>query len=172
MSTNTEKLARYLSIDALRGLTVAAMLLVNNAGDWEHVYPWLEHAVWDGTTPADFIFPFFLVIVGVSMQLAFAPKLDQGQLPSELMPKIVWRSVKIVGLGILLHLIAMWFIPGREFRLFGVLQRIGICFLFAGFIMLYVRSWRTQVGMIVSILLAYWAMLSSSGSYEPHLNLV
>jgi predicted acyltransferase len=61
---------RINSIDAVRGLTVAAMLLVNDAGDWSHIYPWLEHAHWHGCTPADFIFPVFMLIVGVSLQLA------------------------------------------------------------------------------------------------------
>ena len=61
--------ARYASVDALRGLTVAAMLLVNDPGDWSHVYAPLEHATWNGCTPTDLIFPLFLFIVGVSITL-------------------------------------------------------------------------------------------------------
>ena len=73
---------RINSIDAVRGLTVAAMLLVNNAGDWSHIYPWFEHAHWHGCTPADLIFPTFLLIVGVSLHLALGRQLDAdaGQL--------------------------------------------------------------------------------------------
>ena len=163
---------RFLSIDALRGLTVAAMLLVNNAGDWDHVYWWLEHSTWHGATPADFIFPFFLVIVGVSLYLAMSPKLEQGVSTKALVKSIVWRSCKIVALGIALHLIAQALIPGREFRLLGVLQRIGICFLIAGLVLVYVRSLRTQMLIVIGVLLAYWALLASAGSFQPHLNLV
>ena len=163
---------RFLSIDALRGLTVAAMLLVNNAGDWDHVYWWLEHSTWHGATPADFIFPFFLVIVGVSLYLAMSPKLEQGIPPKALVASIVWRSCKIFALGIALHLLAQALIPGREFRLLGVLQRIGICFLIAGLVLVYVRSLRAQMLIIIGILLGYWALLASAGSYLPHQNLV
>lgn len=170
---NVQKLnnPRFLSIDALRGLSVAAMLLVNNAGDWDHVYWWLEHAAWDGTTPADFIFPFFLVIVGVSLYLAFTPKFELGVANKLLMRSVVWRACKIFALGVLLHLIAMLLIPGREFRLLGVLQRIGICFLVAGSILIYARSLRVQVLIILGILAGYWYLLASAGSYQPHLNL-
>jgi predicted acyltransferase len=162
---------RFLSIDALRGLSVAAMLLVNNAGDWDHVYWWLEHAAWDGTTPADFIFPLFLMIVGVSLYLAFTSKFEQGVASKALMSSVVWRACKIFALGMLLHVIATLLIPGREFRLLGVLQRIGICFLVAGTILIYVRSLRVQWLIILGILLGYWCLLASAGTYQPHLNL-
>ena len=69
---------RIASVDALRGLAVAAMLLVNNPGDWGHVYAPLEHAAWHGFTPTDLIFPFFLFIVGVSAALALGPRVDAG----------------------------------------------------------------------------------------------
>lgn len=162
---------RFLSIDALRGLTVAAMLLVNNAGDWDHVYWWLEHAAWDGTTPADFIFPFFLVIVGVSLYLAFIPKLEQGVGNRQLLQSVGWRACKIFAFGVLLHVIAMCLIPGREFRLLGVLQRIGICFFVAGGILIYVRSLHVQGLIILGILVGYWYLLMTAGSFQAHLNL-
>jgi predicted acyltransferase len=171
MSANTQTGLRFLSVDALRGITVAAMLLVNNAGDWGHVYWWLEHATWHGTTPADFIFPFFLVIVGVSLHLALTPKLERGVQANELVSGIVWRACKIFALGVVLHWIAMVLIPGREFRLLGVLQRIGICYLMAGLVMIYIRSLRLQWLLMIVLLLAYWAFLASTGSYLPHRNL-
>ncbi|MDO8178468.1 MAG: heparan-alpha-glucosaminide N-acetyltransferase domain-containing protein [Undibacterium sp.] len=163
---------RLSSIDALRGLTVAAMLLVNNAGDWGHVYAWLEHAQWHGCTPADFIFPFFLLIVGVSLHLALAPKLERGADIGELSRSVIWRGVRIVALGVVLHLIAFWLIAERDFRLMGVLQRIGICFALAGLIAIHVRSARGQWLIIIAILLAYAAMLMAGGSLQPDLNLV
>ena len=66
--------ARFASVDALRGLTVAAMLLVNTPGDWSHVYAPLLHAEWHGVTPTDLVFPFFLFIVGVSISLGIVPR--------------------------------------------------------------------------------------------------
>ncbi|MFZ6801450.1 acyltransferase family protein [Undibacterium sp. Di24W] len=167
---------RFLSVDALRGLSVAAMLLVNSAGDWDHVYPWLEHASWHGVTPADFIFPFFLFIVGVSLYLALTPKLEKnlanGLSNSVLARVVMWRGARIIALGVFLHLIAYALIPGREFRLMGVLQRIGLCFIFAGLLLIYVRRFSALAIISGAILLFYWGLLSLAGSYEPHINLV
>lgn len=163
---------RLSSIDALRGLTVAAMLLVNNAGDWSHVYAWLEHAEWNGCTPADFIFPFFLLIVGVSLHLALAPKLERGANLAELSYTVFWRGVRIFLLGVVLHLIAEWLIPGRNFRLMGVLQRIGICFVIVGMIAIHVRSIKFQWMIFGAILLAYTVVLLAGGSLQPDLNVV
>lgn len=162
---------RLDSIDVFRGLTVAAMLLVNNAGDWSHVYPWLEHASWNGCTLADFIFPFFLVIVGVSMELAYAPKMSQG-IPREVLFKSAWhRSLKIIALGIVLHIIAMVLIPDRHFRLFGVLQRIGICFGVVAAAVLFLSTTRRLMMLIVAILIGYGLLIHFGGGYDPHLNL-
>ena len=61
---------RLQSLDVFRGLTIAAMLLVNNPGSWSHVYPPLEHAAWNGWTPTDLVFPFFLFIVGITTTLS------------------------------------------------------------------------------------------------------
>lgn len=69
---------RYASVDALRGLTVAAMLLVNDPGDWGHVYAPLLHSEWNGYTPTDQVFPMFLFIVGVSIALALMPRRESG----------------------------------------------------------------------------------------------
>ncbi|MFZ6749437.1 acyltransferase family protein [Undibacterium sp. Ren11W] len=163
---------RLSSIDALRGLTVAAMLLVNNAGDWDHVYAWLEHAEWNGCTPADFIFPFFLFIVGVSLHLALAPKLERNTDLVELSRSVVGRGLRIFALGLALHLIAYWLIEGRQFRLMGVLQRIGICFAIVGMIVIHVRSVKIQWLIIAAILIGYGTLLLASGSLQPDLNLV
>src|ERR1019366_7116216 len=63
---------RVVSLDVYRGITIAAMILVNDPGSWNHIYPPLEHAEWNGWTSTDLIFPFFLFIAGVSMTLSFA----------------------------------------------------------------------------------------------------
>ena len=163
-------MARFSSIDALRGLTVGAMLLVNNAGDWDHVYPWLEHADWNGCTPADFIFPFFLLIVGVSLNLAFAAKIDAGGDLNALKKTVLLRGLRIVALGLILNLVAWALIDGRGFRIPGVLQRIGICFTVAGLCHLTWQSARLQWALIGTILLGYWALLWSCGGTVPGLN--
>ncbi len=162
---------RIQSIDALRGLTVAAMLVVNDAGDWGHVYPWLEHAEWFGCTLADFIFPFFMLIVGVSMSLALGAQIDKGENRAELSRAVVWRGLRIFLLGVALHFIAHVLLPGRDFRLLGVLQRIGISFAAVGLLAIHVRDARAQWAVFGAILLGYWALLSGYGSLAPDQNL-
>ena len=75
--TSPGAVPRLLSVDALRGLTVAAMVLVNNPGTWSAVYAPLQHAAWHGWTPTDMVFPFFLFVVGVSIPLALGPALER-----------------------------------------------------------------------------------------------
>jgi len=112
---------RLPSVDALRGLTVAAMVLVNNPGTWSAVYPPLRHAEWHGFTPTDMIFPFFLFIVGVAIPLALGPRLEAGA--GGLVARVVRRSAVIFALGLLLH--AQPFFQLSTLRIPGVLQRIG-----------------------------------------------
>jgi predicted acyltransferase len=159
------------SVDALRGLAVAAMLVVNDAGDWGHVYPWLEHAAWHGCTPADLIFPFFLLVVGVSLNLALGPKLEAGAAPRELAGAVLWRGLRIVALGLALHAVAWWLIDGRSFRIPGVLQRIGLCFGAAGLLMLWLRDARAQWLALVALLLGHAVLLTLGGSLAPGENL-
>jgi len=168
---NKQKQSRFLSVDVFRGLTVAAMLLVNNAGDWDHVFPWLEHAEWHGCTPADFIFPFFLLIVGLSVSLALSPQLERGADVNELRSSVLWRAARLFCLGLALHLIATLTIDGRAFRLLGVLQRIGICFAFAGLCVLYVRSLMQRWILTALILVISTLLLLSYGSLLPGQNL-
>lgn len=159
---------RINSVDAVRGLTVAAMLLVNDAGDWSHIYPWLEHAHWHGCTPADFIFPVFMLIVGVSLQLALGRQLDAGARSAPLARAVLLRGARIVLLGVALNLVSMWAMDAH-FRLLGVLQRTGICFAAAGLIAIYLPGARAQWAVLAATLLGYWALLH--GSVEPNLNL-
>jgi len=159
---------RINSVDAVRGLTVAAMLLVNDAGDWSHIYPWLEHAHWHGCTPADFIFPVFMLIVGVSIQLAMGRQLDLGAPSGPLAQAVLARGARIVLLGVVLNVVSM-FAMDAHFRLLGVLQRTGICFAAAGLIAIYLPGARAQWAVLTAILLGYWALLS--GSVEPNANL-
>src|SRR5665811_1571673 len=84
---------RVVSLDAFRGITIAAMILVNDPGSWDHIHPPLKHAEWNGWTPTDLIFPFFLFIAGVSMALSFASRATRGATRGSLAWHIVRRSV-------------------------------------------------------------------------------
>jgi predicted acyltransferase len=162
--------ARLASVDALRGLTVAAMLLVNDPGDWSHVYWPLEHSEWNGCTPTDLIFPLFLFIVGVSITLAIVPRVEAGADRTVLMRTALWRALRIVGLGLLLNLGAYLAIPEAHFRIPGVLQRIGVCFAAAAYLAIHVRA-RTQWLLFAILLVGYWVLLLAGGSLEPWTNL-
>ena len=92
---------RIKALDAFRGLTIALMILVNTPGTWNHVFPPLRHAKWDGWTPTDLVFPFFLFIVGVSFYLSF--KRFNHTLNVRSTEKILKRTVAIFMIGLLLN---------------------------------------------------------------------
>jgi predicted acyltransferase len=143
-------------VDALRGLTVAAMVLVNNPGTWRAIYPPLRHAAWHGWTPTDVIFPFFVFIVGVAIPLALGPRLERGE-HSAVLRKVVRRSIVIFGLGIILNGFP-WF-DLSTMRIPGVLQRIAVCYLVAAVIYLF-TSTRVQAAIAVVLLLGYWLVMT------------
>lgn len=168
--TAAAKAPRFASVDALRGLTVAAMLLVNDPGDWSHVYAPLLHSEWHGCTPTDLVFPFFLFIVGVSIALGVVPRVELGADRGALMRTVAVRALRIIGLGLLLHLLAWWWLDRDYFRPWGVLQRIGLCFLAAGAVALWLKP-RAQWALLGALLLGWWALLAWGGSYAPYDNL-
>lgn len=144
---------RLLSLDVFRGMTVALMILVNNPGDWGHIYWPLEHATWHGCTPTDLVFPFFLFIVGVSIAFAFSgKKADQAAIR-----KLFVRSLKLFGLGLFLALFPKFDIT--TVRIMGVLQRISLVYLICSLLFLK-TSPRTHVSLLVVLLVGYWAVLS------------
>lgn len=154
---------RLLSLDAFRGATIAAMLLVNNPGSWSDIYPPLEHAPWHGWTPTDMIFPFFLWIVGVAMTLSFARRVGQGADRGELFQHVWRRAAIIFGVGLFLAAFPFGLLPEHHFslaklRIPGVLQRIALCYLAAGAIFLR-TGWRGQTAWAVALLAGYWALL-------------
>ncbi len=147
---------RLLSLDALRGFTIAGMVIVNDPGSWSHVYAPLLHARWHGFTLTDLVFPFFLFLVGVSIALAYTKRLKAGVPRKDIYKKIISRSVKIFLLGLFL-----WLWPEFSFstlRWAGVLQRIAIVFLVCAVLFLN-TSWRRQIWIGAIILLAYWAVM-------------
>jgi predicted acyltransferase len=164
------QLQRYNSVDVLRGLTVAAMLLVNNPGDWGHVFAPLLHAEWHGCTPTDLIFPFFLFVVGVSIALSIVPRLENGADAAWLRKDILIRGAKIIALGLLLNLLSYYCFHKDWYRPWGVLQRIGVCFIAAGWLVTVTKA-RAQWLWVAALLLGYWALLAWGGSYERYFNL-
>ena len=155
---------RIASVDAMRGLAVAAMLLVNNPGDWGHVYPPLEHAAWNGWTPTDLVFPFFLFIVGVSLSLAMGARIEAGD-GASLRVTVVKRGLRIVALGLVLHALAWWLMDKPALRIPGVLQRIGLCFALAGLIAIQWRAAGQRV-WLAALLVGYGALLLWGGPLD------
>jgi len=154
--------ARLLSLDVFRGLTVAAMILVNNPGSWAHIYAPLKHAEWHGCTPTDLIFPFFLFIVGVSICYALGSK--KGYMShSKLIITALKRALILFGLGLFLNLFPKVFTEPLEafqtVRIPGVLQRIAVVFFITAIIFIKTTP-KTQLRLLIGILLAYWAMMT------------
>jgi predicted acyltransferase len=147
---------RLASLDAFRGLTIAGMILVNDPGSWQFVYPPLRHAEWHGWTPTDLVFPFFVFIVGVAISLALSRKKEEGVGKGDLYLKIFRRSVLIFALGMVLRLIPYFDIAA--FRIPGVLQRIALCYLFAALLYLHSGS-KGRLGVALLILAGYWAAM-------------
>ncbi|GAA4295004.1 acyltransferase family protein [Aestuariibaculum suncheonense] len=148
---------RIQSVDILRGITIVGMILVNNPGDWSHIYAPLSHAEWHGLTPTDLIFPFFLFIVGISIFYAYKSK----QPNASTYKKLGLRSLKLIGLGLVLKAFTPLFPFVQDWehiRFMGVLQRIGIVFFVTA--VLYLNcNWKMLLGVAVTILLGYWLLL-------------
>jgi len=147
---------RLSSLDAFRGLTIAAMVLVNNPGSWNFVYPPLRHAEWHGWTPTDLIFPFFLFIVGVSLALSLSRRKEEGRGMILIYAKIAERSILLFALGLFLWLVPHFRTAG--IRIPGVLQRIAVCFLIGSLI--YLRTdGKLRLVVILVFLAGYWLAL-------------
>ena len=207
---------RLISLDVFRGMTIAAMILVNNPGT-SPVYSPLEHAEWNGLTPTDWIFPFFLFIVGVAIPISLGrnPTGREGA-PDRPHRRIITRAISIFLLGLAISVLpffqfvatdapdwlkmliwlmfaaALFFLLLRNFkvagllagaavvgivamvlagynvvpynfgtmRIFGVLQRIAICYLITSLIFLH-TTWKQQLGIAIGLLFAYWFLMTS-----------
>ncbi len=172
---------RFYSLDVFRGATVALMILVNNPGSWGHIYTPLEHAPWHGVTPTDLVFPFFLFAVGNAMAFVL-PKLEAAG-ENFFWKKIIQRTVLIFLIGLFLN----WFpfikwqdghLVGKPWayitadgkaagvRIFGVLQRIAICYFLASLLAHYGKQ---KGAFVVSafLLLAYWFVCVAANAADP-----
>jgi predicted acyltransferase len=159
---------RLLSLDMFRGATIAAMLLVNNPGSWNAIYAPLEHAEWNGCTPTDLIFPFFLFIMGVAIPFSFHQRMDTGQDRMKLHLQVLRRALLLFMLGLFLNSLAVMmgkhtlnpFTIWTELRIPGVLQRIGICYFFASLLVLNC-SLRMQICAAFLLVFGYGLLMTT-----------
>lgn len=164
---------RFYSLDVFRGATVALMILVNNPGSWGFIYPPLEHAPWHGCTPTDLVFPFFLFAVGNAMAFVM-PKLEAAG-EKTFWYKIIKRTLLIFIIGLFLN----WFpfikydadgnLVGKPFetlRIFGVLQRIALCYFFASIIVHYFKVRGAFIAAAV-LLFGYWFLCVVANPTDP-----
>lgn len=174
---------RLKSLDIFRGLTIVSMIVVNSApGAREDAYPAIRHAIWNGWTFADTIFPSFLWIVGVAMTLSTASRVERGASQTALLLHAARRAAILIACGLLSSL---FYFPSRQFPFFGfldhiqatgVLQKIAVCYFFAFAIMLW-TGWRGALCGIVILNLSYLALLffypvpgCGSGALTPACN--
>lgn len=169
---------RLVSLDVFRGVTIAGMILVNNPGSWNHIYPALEHANWNGCTPTDYIFPFFLFIVGVAITISLTKRKEQGVDQKKLIIQIVKRGLIIFAIGIFMAAWPFWIFAENKFidlstlRLVGVLPRIGVVYIITSLIFLKTNI-KAQAIVGAVLLLGYWAVMTLipvPGYGSPNLN--
>lgn len=167
--------SRLMSLDAFRGFTVAAMIIVNTPVSEEHVFSPLAHSAWNGVTPTDYIFPFFVFIVGISITLSYS-RLSSKLVPkTQLIKKTLKRGLIIFFLGVFLGLFPNFDLA--EVRIPGVLQRIALVFMACAILYLY-TTWKQQAWIGAILLVLYWALMMwvpvpglGAGVLEPGLNL-
>jgi len=166
---------RLLSLDVFRGATVAAMIWVNNPGDWGHIYAPLEHSAWNGCTPTDLVFPFFLFIVGVSIVYAMESKAEL----SANHPKMLWSAFRRMLVLITISLITQsLFHPGfAHLRYPGVLQRIGVVYFIST--LFYIKTTqKTRDVLLAALLIGYYIIMvflpvpdTGKASLDPETNM-
>jgi predicted acyltransferase len=147
---------RLLSLDALRGLTIAFMVMVNNNGS-ERAWSFMKHADWNGMTATDLVFPTFLFVVGVSIVFAYEAHLAKGATRGQLAGQTVRRAAILFCFGLAVNGFPHYHLA--TLRIYGVLQRIAICYLIAGLFYLWDRRWQSKVVVLVAALVAYWILM-------------
>jgi len=147
---------RILSLDIFRGLTIISMIIVNTPGSWSYLYPILQHSHWNGCTPTDLVFPFFIFAMGFSAVLSITKRLKKGTSKSKMVLQLIRRSAIIFLLGLIIN--SFPFTDLVNIRIPGVLQRIAIVNLVCGLFLIY---FDVKLLWYVSalILIGYWAVM-------------
>lgn len=148
---------RWLSVDVLRGLTIGFMILVNNNGDEGHAYWALKHAAWNGFTPTDLVFPTFLFVVGISTVFSTAARLAKGATKQSILLHTLRRAVILFLLGLLVNSFPLFHLD--TLRVYGVLQRIAVCYFVIAFLYLISSSWKNKAVIAVAALAGYWVIM-------------
>ena len=148
---------RIVSVDMLRGLTIALMILVNDPGDGAHTFAPLEHAAWTGWTLTDLVFPTFLFLVGASTVFSLEARERRGDCWKTLTGHIVWRAAKLFLLKTALSLVP--YFHWHTMRVYGVLTRIAVCYLLGGLVLLLTRRLRMLAVVTAALLVGYWVLL-------------
>jgi predicted acyltransferase len=149
---------RLMCLDIFRGLLVAGMILVDNPGSDEQAYSAIKHAQWNGWTPADFIFPSFLFLVGVSMAYSFPARLARGETRIQILRHALIRSWILIAIGLLVNASPIIGLDLHTWRLEGVTQRIALCYFATALLVL----WSDKRGLLIALfacLVGYWAIL-------------
>jgi len=147
---------RLLSLDVLRGITIAFMIMVNNnggSGSWH----FMNHAQWNGLTPTDLVFPTFVFVVGASVVFAFHARIKRGATRAELARHTVQRAVILFFLGWVVNNFP--FFHWEYMRFYGVLQRIAVCYLVVGLFYIWDQRVGTKVAGVVAALVGYWVLV-------------
>ena len=148
---------RLISLDVLRGITVAFMIMVNNNGDGGSAWWFMRHADWNGMTPTDLVFPTFLFVVGVSIVFAFASRFSRGATRAQLARQTMQRAAVLFALGLVVNGFPYFHL--ETLRIYGVLQRIAICYLVAGLLHLWSGSASSKLMIAAALLLGYWVLM-------------
>jgi len=147
---------RLLSLDVVRGITIAFMIMVNNNGG-PGSWAFMNHAQWNGLTPTDLVFPTFVFVVGVSVVFAFGARLARGASRAQLAKHTIQRAAILILLGIVVN--SFPFFALAHMRFYGVLQRIGVCYLVVGLFYLWDQRVWTKAMALVGALIGYWILV-------------
>lgn len=156
MDIQAKNTQRLLSLDIFRGITIALMILVNSQGN--EAYRLISHSEWNGCTLADLVFPFFVFILGVSLVFSLSKSLTKGISLNTLIAKIIKRTIIIFLMGLFINAFPFHF-HFATIRVFGVLQRIAICYFFASILFLTTRL-QTQALIMLILLIGYWLIMT------------
>ena len=156
-SRSAVKPDRWLSLDVLRGLTIGFMILVNNNGDGHRAFWALKHAAWNGFTPTDLVFPTFLFLVGISTVFSTQARLARGETRRSILLHALRRAIVLFLLGLLVNSFPHFRLD--TLRVYGVLQRIAICYFVITVLYLIRSSWKDKVFLAVAALVGYWMLM-------------
>ncbi len=151
----------FLSVAVMPGLTISSVMIVNNPGDARSAFSVLKHAHWNGFTPADWVFPAFLFMIGVGTTIAHVEKEAAGESQTTLLLAALWRSIYLIAIGLFLD--ALFLHPWRHVLIFGVLQRVGLCLACGSFLLAGARRpWPRRIVLLcgfAACLVGYWVLM-------------